>query len=506
MVYTAHSRTDLSQLLLEVPSLNVHLNSDQAADALFMYLMKLRTAKSDTEIGFLFNVSRDTVARRIEMARKSLKRDVVPKYVNREWSRDELIAHKTVLSHKLFDDGNQCTAHIILDGTYIFIEKSKSHQSQKGTYNSHKKRNYVKVMVGTAPDGFIIFVAGPFMAGANDASITSTLLSENIPALKNFQPEDVAIVDRGFRDCVVDLVNKGFIVKTPACSALGTQLTTKEANKTRLVTRVRFDIERMNGVMKNTWKTFGAVYESQKVPVMMTDFEIASALINRKKTSLARTDASSELIAARMLSRLDQPNELDEVIRKPYFKKFRQKEFILFENPSLFPKLTMDDLFAISCGPYQIEQAKYYGRSHLEDHNNQFEAFTLPDDVLRANSDLSKLLANEGNAVLIMTSQKSRFVSTTVHRSYVVFDPFVLDYQSILHYCCDCKVGRRTVGCCSHVMCIIHFFGYAQYNGGIAKVAKHLENIFDRESCEHEENVDLDDDVLSHMNNASGAE
>lgn len=41
---------------------------------------------------------------------------------------------------------------------------------------------------------------------------------------------DIIIVDRGFRDCEVFLVNRGFIVKMPTCKA-DEKLSTKDANE-----------------------------------------------------------------------------------------------------------------------------------------------------------------------------------------------------------------------------------------------------------------------------------
>lgn len=491
-MYTSQTRVEFHDLLHAIPSLcNGRLSQKDVSDALFMYLMKLRTAKSNNEIASYFKVSHDTVSKRIQLARDALKTDIVPKYVNYARSRADLHTHKTILSHKLFDENNTGPIHMILDGTYIYVEKSKSHGFQKSTYNSHKKRNYVKVMVGTAPDGLIIFTEGPFKAGENDATITVKLIRENIPALQNFQPEDVIIVDRGFRDCSSDLINNGFIVKTPACSPSNSQLTTEEANYTRLVTRVRYDIERMNGVMKNTWKSFAQVWETRLIPVLMTDFEVAAALINRSKKSLVQNQ-NAESIANRMLERVNLKNELSGYVASVEFKKILlKKDFNLLTDLTQFPKLTMDDLYTFSCGPYQIEQARYYANDHSNAHENNFQVFNISNVLLRTNNNHTSTKHPEG--ILLMTRQISRFVSGTKYRSYVLFDPAGTDFRSILEYCCECKVGRRTVGCCSHVMTIIYYLGFAHYFEGITKVAKHLDHVFDRQSCENEENIDLDE-------------
>lgn len=78
-----------------------------------------------------------------------------------------------------------------------------------------------------------------------------------------------------------------------------------------------------------------------------------------------------------------------------------------------------------------------------------------------------------------MINLKSRFVGAKSYRPYVLFDKKVGGIESILEYACSCKHGKRTVGCCSHVMCILYYMGYAQYNGGVSERAKHLKHVFD---------------------------
>lgn len=247
--YTAHTKEEFNTLLSILPCLVEELHSrDKASDSLFTYLTKIRTGHSHEEIGLLCRVSKATVTRRCDLVRNHLKSVVVPLYLNVERNRQELVAQKSVISRLLFDKDDTETVHIILDGTYIYLQKSSNYKFQKQTYNSHKKRNYFKIMMGVTTSGKIVFTLGPFTANDNDASITTKLLNFNGPEIDIFRPKDVFIVDRGFRDCVVNLMNRGFIVQMPACSHKA-QLTTKESNETRLVTKVRYDVERVNGVI-----------------------------------------------------------------------------------------------------------------------------------------------------------------------------------------------------------------------------------------------------------------
>lgn len=217
-LYTAHTKEEFDSLLSEVPSL-VEEYGTGASDSLFFYLMKLRTGRSNVEIAAYCGNSPSTIQRRILVVREILSRVIVPKYLEFERGRDDLVSHKSKMSSALFDGDDQSRAHLILDGTYIYIDKSTNYLFQKQTFNSHKKRNYIKMMMGVGTDGKIILASGPFKATDNDATITKTIIDGSPPpSMKNYEPGDIFFVDRGFRDCANDLRSRGFIVKMPTCS------------------------------------------------------------------------------------------------------------------------------------------------------------------------------------------------------------------------------------------------------------------------------------------------
>lgn len=70
--------------------------------------------------------------------------------------------------------------------------------------------------------------------------------------------------------------------------------------------------------------------------------------------------------------------------------------------------------------------------------------------------------------------------------------------DSIVEYFCTCETGSRTVGCCSHVMTIIWYLGYGQYNEirvpnpDITNVSITISKVRNEESNE-EVNDDMDD-------------
>ncbi len=50
--------------------------------------------------------------------------------------------------------------------------------------------------------------------------------------------------------------------------------------------------------------------------------------------------------------------------------------------------------------------------------------------------------------------------------------------DSILEYCCQCKNGLRTVGCCAHVMAVLWYLGFARYQAEIPRPANRLYEFF----------------------------
>src|ERR1700744_6436443 len=70
---------------------------------------------------------------------------------------------------------------LVLDGTYIYIQKTADLDLQSRTFSPHKHRNLTKFMMVTMRDGYIIDATGPYFADSkkNDASILATYSMRN---------------------------------------------------------------------------------------------------------------------------------------------------------------------------------------------------------------------------------------------------------------------------------------------------------------------------------------
>lgn len=478
---TGLTRAQFTDLFERLPSIFSEFKHDKnnqtATESLYMYIMKLRTARTNDDIGLIFGITRFTVTERMNKVRKILENDFVYQNVNFERTREQLAQRTTVLSQMLFCNGDSSRPVIILEGTYIYIQKSSNYEFQKKSYNGHKKRNFVRVMVCTTTDGTIVFVLGPYPASTNDASIMNSL-TERSDAFKQLIQGDVIILDRGFRDSIDIVKQKGFDVKVPHLlqkSKTNKQFTTQQANETRFVTANRYAVETRNGHFKSIFKIFAKQWTNNTLPNMMTDFRVAAALINVYFKSVESHKGHSAEIAKSMLNRLHRPNHLSRIVDSRAFQS-NVRKFNSFSDFDALPQLSAQHLIKISLGPYQLRQAPSYCQMHCKANNSKFVVFECPDDVV--DELLTDFISDEKKLKLLMMRIKSRFRSQKTHDVYVLIDVKSSGEECVLEYCCSCQHGLRTVGCCSHAMSLMWFALYIKHTFAMPEPAAFLNDYF----------------------------
>lgn len=119
--------------------------------ALAIFLMKMRLGLSNQVLASLFHLTdKDVVRRLIHQTRVELMKGFVPHYLglNHIDRKTVLEHHQTGLATELF------TTHpdqicIVMDGTYLYIQKSSNNAVQRRTYSVHKHRNLIKPMLIT---------------------------------------------------------------------------------------------------------------------------------------------------------------------------------------------------------------------------------------------------------------------------------------------------------------------------------------------------------------------
>jgi hypothetical protein len=135
-------------------------------------------------------------------------------------SRQDVIDnHTRPLAQEIFGSITEKPAILVVDGTYVYIQKSSNFQFQRRSYSQHKNRPLVKPMVIVSTTGYIISVLGPYLADHknNDARILKHSIKCNMEDIQDWlQQADILVVDRGFRDSIEFLDSFGTKAHMPA--------------------------------------------------------------------------------------------------------------------------------------------------------------------------------------------------------------------------------------------------------------------------------------------------
>jgi hypothetical protein len=134
---------------------------------------------SQSVLGNLFGIaSLRSVSDTIAAVASCLELQFVPgnlglTHITRE---ETLQNHSSEMYNRLFEEPDQSRVFLVLDGTYLYVEKSCDFEIQKKTYSSQKSRNLVKPFMIVLPDGYILEANGPWYA---DGRVDSNFLTSN---------------------------------------------------------------------------------------------------------------------------------------------------------------------------------------------------------------------------------------------------------------------------------------------------------------------------------------
>lgn len=343
-------------VLKETPTLTHVVNRSRTI--IGVYVSKLRTGESNERLATLFNMSCRTLERKLVLAREHLTTDFVTRHLGMDnISRQNILERNLFLPKMIYGNEENTKTITICDGTYIYIEKSANFLFQRLTYSHHKYQNLLQPFLIVRSDGYIIDVLGPYAATTSDATIMTRLCTDEDSAFPwMFHQNDVFILDRGFRDSVGDLQALGYEPHIPPTKDRHeNQLTTEQANKSRLVTICRWVVE--------------ADYFNRALPHMFVDFKIAAALIN----AFYRVAIDHRLchdVWNIINEKINSPNLLFDYVTMKNLNRQRVAFIRMKANlPHLedFPQLSEDDIIMISLGTYQLKLAKSYVSENLRD-------------------------------------------------------------------------------------------------------------------------------------------
>ncbi len=187
--------------------------------ALAIYLFWLKTGISQYVIASHFGLKeRIKISHYCTQVRQAFTKTFVPLFLGPEHlKRHEWLQKNTKMLKTLYTMNDEQFG-FIADGTYLYCEKSGNNYIQRICYSVQKGRALIKPFVLCCADGYIIDIYGPFPATLNDAKIMEHNMNNDKSLINILRPNDLAILDRGFRD-VVDLLNRKYqlLTKMPTC-------------------------------------------------------------------------------------------------------------------------------------------------------------------------------------------------------------------------------------------------------------------------------------------------
>ncbi|XP_077484039.1 uncharacterized protein LOC144094053 [Amblyomma americanum] len=247
-------------------------NRCTVADAVLVVLMKLRLALLNIDISHRFGLSETTVARimvkNIPIIASELKRFII-------WpSREDACRTMPMIVRRKYP-----TCMAIIDCTEVRIQKPLGYSARSKTYSHYKSSNTIKFMVSITPCGAISFVTKCWGGRASDKEI---ILKSGF--LDKLQEGDIVLADRGFliRE---DVAHRGARLEVPALTRGKRQLSAKEVEDARHISRVRIHVERAIGRIK----VFHILRDRLSITMLRhaTDIVVICAAITNMKPRLA---------------------------------------------------------------------------------------------------------------------------------------------------------------------------------------------------------------------------
>jgi hypothetical protein len=421
---------------------------------LAIFLAKLRTGEPNAVLASIFGVkSKAAIARIISKMRIALLTHFVPFHVGVcHLDRDTFVKEHVPNFCHVLTEADQTAAVLVVDGTYSYIQKSQNNEFQIKSYSLHKNRSLLKPMMIVGPDGYILHCIQHYASDHknNDAAILQHAMSSN-PAFKDWLNRgDVFVVDRGFLDARTFLENEGYALKMPAFLPKGEkQLSTGDANSSRIVTKLRFVVEVTNRRWRE-FRFFSNVIHNVNYLYLNDYTQITCALINAFRKRIVTQDEPHAVLAQKMIDRFHgYPSNLlkDEVESEGYARRHSLFEIVDAEQVTDFPRIQLQDIEChITLGPYQVQQARNYIAGHVAVENRY---------MIGVHKQFKNLLRAKIN---------SRHKSAKAWYCWVRYIPHGTDPNSVLHWYCQCKCGARTVGCCSHVSSLICYLSFYRFN------------------------------------------
>ena len=206
-------------------------------DELLLTLLKLRRNLAMEDIAYRFNTSTSQVTKIFHRWLTALHVAVGGLVL---WPKTDVMELPDCFQNDRFRK-----VRCVIDCTEIFIDRPSALKARAQTYSSYKRHNTVKVLVGVSPTGAVIFLSECWGGRVSDKQITI-----NSGFLDKLLPGDVILADRGFT-MDEEFQFRGAKLMVPAFTKGKGQLSSKEVEDSRLLSRARIHVERVIGRLKD---------------------------------------------------------------------------------------------------------------------------------------------------------------------------------------------------------------------------------------------------------------
>ncbi len=136
---------------------------------------------------------------------------------------------------------------VIIDCFEIFIEQPSDLSARSSTWPSYKHHDTVKVLLGIAPQGDVLFVSEPLGGCVSDKH-----LAEHCGLLDKLLPGDLVLADRGF-DISDSVAMMQARLHISALTRGKDQLSAIEVHDTKTIADVRTHVERVIGNVRRKY-------------------------------------------------------------------------------------------------------------------------------------------------------------------------------------------------------------------------------------------------------------
>uniref|UniRef100_A0A8P4KAN6 DDE Tnp4 domain-containing protein n=1 Tax=Dicentrarchus labrax TaxID=13489 RepID=A0A8P4KAN6_DICLA len=212
---------------------------------LLLTLMKLRLNLSEEFLGYLFGIHQSTVSRVFHRWIHVMASRLHPLIL---WPEREDLRRSLPMCFRTFL--KNCVS--IIDCFEVFIERPSDLKARAQTWSNYKQHNTIKFLISITPQGSI-----SFMSKAWGGRVTDKHLTEHSGFLDKLLPGDLVLADRGFTiEDSVGLFCAELI--TPPFTRGKKQLSRKEIESAREISRVRIHVERVIGMLRQKYTILGS--------------------------------------------------------------------------------------------------------------------------------------------------------------------------------------------------------------------------------------------------------